>query len=142
MGDVFDPDIIDGDPVQFIGMVSNINFYFSPLVKTPGSNCNEKKLKPDIAWSDMEWSHSGNSYEILDLTLDHLCSENEHEAVTLPLAYNYESTIKSCQALGNGFLTPFVNPGNLSSIDFSQLYGQNYKVVLKETWAANSKSKF
>ena len=57
--------------------------------------------KPDIAWSEMEWNLIGNSSEILDLTQGKICTKYEFEAVTLPLTYNYESTIETCQELGN-----------------------------------------
>ena len=130
IGEILDSDTNDansGDTIQFVGLVSNINFYFSPLEKSVGL-CEKNYIKPDIVWSLMEWSHIGESLEIIDLNEDQICTTRSYEAITLPLLYNFDTAVKTCNYLGNGLITSYQNPGNLSDIKFFNLYGNNYKV--------------
>ena len=116
---------------QFEGLVTNINIFNSPvlapLVSMSERICNEE-LIPDISWDDMMWNHSGNTYEILDMDMGEICTHKTVEAVTLPLYYNFDLALKTCAKLGNGKITSYETPHNLSQVNFYQLYGKHYKV--------------
>ena len=131
VGEVYD--FVTYGNSQYEGMVTNINLFTKPLLM-PLESLFEKvckgEVKADIAWDKMVWNHTGNTYEVLEMELDQICTQQTVEAVTLPLYYNFDLALKTCQKLGNGKITSYETPHNLSNVDFYQLYGQNYKVCM------------
>ena len=77
----------------------------------------------------MRWDQLGGSenLDIGEIDLEEICARVSEEPVTLPLIWNFDTALNTCKKLGNGKITGFLHPENISEVDFHTLYGNEYK---------------
>ena len=77
----------------------------------------------------MSWDQVGgnDNFEIGEVDLQEICTTVTEEPVSLPLIWNFETALETCKKLGNGKITGFVHPENISGVDFMTIYGNKYK---------------
>ena len=77
----------------------------------------------------MRWDPVRNMSEIRDIDIDikEICTKVNEEPVTLPLYWSFGTAHYMCNKLGNGTITGFLQPENISGVDFLSKYGSHYK---------------
>ena len=118
---------------QFSGKVTNIN-----IVKEENNKLHdianricEQNVSLDLSWDAMRWEQIGgrNNSNIrnIDIDITEICTKANEEPVTLPLFWSFDTALHLCNKLGNGKITGFLHPENISDVDFLSRYGRNYK---------------
>ena len=122
---------LDDESYQFSGQVTNINIFRGEkyILSDLAFGICQQNVSPDIPWEAMRWDQLGGSenLDIGEIDLEEICARVSEEPVTLPLIWNFNTALETCKKLGNGKITGFVHPENLSEVDFMALYGNKYK---------------
>ena len=117
------------EKAQFFGSVTNINIYrgkgkmlFNKISDNPCYFPPEESL---LTWSSMNWDIVGNVQQI-DIAIKTLCLPNKYINLRLPFIWRKSTAIDICAKLGNGKITDFQDPSNLSNINMESIYGKKY----------------
>ena len=113
--------------LQFKGMVTNINIFFSSIEysinKIGNAICNNDGLEADFPWRDMIWRKIGSDIVEKNIDLNEICKMKDSEPISLPFLWKAETATKVCNRIGNGNVTDFSDPGDISKIDIDSVYG-------------------
>ena len=117
------------EKVQFFGSITNINIYRnkekSLLNKMAENPCYFPEKEALLMWTSMNWDFVG---QVIEKNIENktLCSPDKYINLRLPFLWRKSTAKDTCAKLGNGKLTDFSNPSNLSSIDLENMYGKHY----------------
>ena len=110
-------------------MVSNINIFLDSHVyainELPEAICDgNDSLETKFSWSNMIWRKNGKKILEENIDLKTICLVKDSEPISLPFLWKVEAAAEVCQRIGDGNITDFKNPEDISHIDIRSTYGE------------------
>ena len=87
--------------------------------------CSFSSKEAILIWQSMKWKISEN----VSQTTIHkhtLCSETDFINLRLPLLWRKSSAKDFCSKLGDGKISEFSDPSNLSNLNMEEMYGNRF----------------
>ena len=113
--------------LQFKGMVTSINIFFGrneyKINKICEAICNNDGLEADLSWKHITWRKIGSDIVEKNIDLKKICQIKDSEPISLPFLWKAETAAEVCNRIGNGNVTDFSDPGDVSKIDITSVYG-------------------
>ena len=86
--------------------------------------CNEE-IVADLTFDNSAPALSGSQVIEKDEKLESICHEKVFEkAITLPQSWHFYDAVKICKILGDSRIFSFPNPGNLTGVNLSLIFGK------------------
>ena len=121
---------IFGHPVeQFLGSITNLTVFRAKndtLLRRLSENpCYFSSGEEILSWSSINWNISEN---VLQTTIDKrsLCFVSDYFNLRLPFLWDYYNAKYFCSKLGEGKISEFRNPSNLSNLNLEEMYGSRF----------------
>ena len=119
----------DLNKVQFSGSVTNINVFRAKdktlLKRQAEKPCSFSSKEAILSWPSMQWKITEN----VSQTTIHkhtLCSVTDYINLRLPLLWRKSSAKDFCSKLGDGKISEFSDPSNLSNLHMEEMYGNRF----------------
>ena len=115
--------------VQFSGSVTNINVFRAKdktlLKRQAEEPCSFSSKEAILSWQSMKWKITEN---VLQTTIHKhaLCSETDYINLRLPFLWRKNSAKDFCRKLGDGTISEFSDPSNLSNLHMEEMYGNRF----------------
>ena len=115
--------------VQFSGSLTNINVFRAKdktlLKRQSEKPCSFSSKEAILSWPSMKWKITEN----VSQTTIHkhtLCSVTDYINLRLPLLWRKSSAKDFCSKLGDGKVSEFSDPSNLSNLKMDEMYGNRF----------------
>ena len=115
--------------VQFSGSVTNINVFRAKdktlLKRQAEEPCSFSSKEAILSWQSMKWKITEN---VLQTTMHKhtLCSVKDYINLRLPFLWRKDNAKDFCRKLGDGKVSEFNDPSNLSNLNMDEMYGNRY----------------
>ena len=81
-------------------------------------------MEADLSWENMIWRKIGSDIVEKNVDLHKICKMKNSEPISLPFLWKAEAAAKVCDKIGNGNVTDFPDPSDVSKIDIDSVYGE------------------